>query len=336
MIFSDSIFHSQGIFPKDFSSLDFDGQTPEDACPLMSERRHSTIAWTCEDFRDLDKLEDVSENITIATKSIQTLMFTVLLIMIIHRRVKHSGQIGKLPILVSIFSILNGVFSILRVRLSYQIMLSDTASLSYQIYFFIESVCFFGATWFFSIKYYETANDLRKMLTEDITKTSKLTIKRKRNCKITRWAVFGLIIVAQSAETFAMFYSEDDDPTFYKIMFAVSFSILGISLFTILALMMLAALQFVKIVSMMEQKVALNRCFTVVQITSLSICFMAWLVMGIIIFNYYNNSTDFDSYRMVIITDVVGQIANLLNFLVIAVVIHKSSKVINSRHDPIV
>ena len=102
-----------------------------------------------------------------ASKTIQLVVFTGLIFVLLFRRIKGTGQIGKLPILIAIFALANAVSAILRVDAMWP-LLHETKENSqlFDVTFFLESVFFFGATWFFAIKYYETASDLEHLLSE--------------------------------------------------------------------------------------------------------------------------------------------------------------------------
>ena len=74
--------------------------------------------------------------------------------------------------LISIFALFNGILGLIRVNLIFSRYESGEYSFPvYLVAYCLESICFFGAIWFFSIKYYETASDLKLMLVSspDIT-----------------------------------------------------------------------------------------------------------------------------------------------------------------------
>ena len=54
-----------------------------------------------------------------------------------------------------------------------------------------------------------------------------------------------------------------------------------------------------------------------------------------IFLRYYTNLTDYGPFRNVVIIDITGFVANLFNFLIVAYVLYKSSKVVGLKHDPI-
>ena len=54
--------------------------------------------------------------ISYVTKCFQVAVFSWLVVTLIYMRYKGTGQVGKLPILISILAIFNGVFALIRVE----------------------------------------------------------------------------------------------------------------------------------------------------------------------------------------------------------------------------
>ena len=102
-----------------------------------------------------------------------------------------------MSILISVFSLLNGVLGMVRVNAIFPVFEKGTDGvILYMVTYCFESICFFSAIWLFSVKYYETASDLKLMLTEDLFKSSWSHLRsHKQKCKVYRWAILALLII---------------------------------------------------------------------------------------------------------------------------------------------
>ena len=70
-----------------------------------------------------------------------------------------------MSILICVFALLNAVFSIVRVNENFlDFYAHEDGYVRYQITFMLESICFTGAMWFYSITYYQTARDIKRMM----------------------------------------------------------------------------------------------------------------------------------------------------------------------------
>ena len=76
----------------------------------------------------------------------------------------------------------------------------DVQTYAYMVTYMFESICFFGAIWFFSVKYYEYATELKIMLSRQSPQTSLRLHRRKRTCLIYRWLIFALLVASQVLE----------------------------------------------------------------------------------------------------------------------------------------
>ena len=69
------------------------------------------------------------------------------------------------------FALANGVFAIISINSLFPAYTEERLTL-YEVSVTCEQIFFFGANWFYSIKYYETASDLEIMLQEAPKKSS--------------------------------------------------------------------------------------------------------------------------------------------------------------------
>ena len=82
----------------------------------------------------------------------------------------------------------------------------------YQITYGLESICFAGAMWFYSITYYQTARDIKRLMqytsqpvsdspqarTQIVESEDKLlSSKRKTKRLIFNWLVFAVLIIGE-------------------------------------------------------------------------------------------------------------------------------------------
>ena len=65
------------------------------------------------------------------------------------------------------------------------------------------------------------------------------------------------------------------------------------------------------------------------QIAGLFVWTWTWVAEGIINIRYYKNLHDYKPFRNLVIIEIVGFVANLFNFTIVAYVIYKSSKVVS-------
>ena len=99
-------------------------------------------------------------------KSVQILVFASLIAVLLWNRYHGTSHIGKLPIVIAIFAVLNGVFAIIRIAAIFPHASQENFTV-FDVFTSLENLAFFGCNWFFCIKYYETASDLEHMLAED-------------------------------------------------------------------------------------------------------------------------------------------------------------------------
>ena len=144
------------IYPSDILSP----KTFPHGCPAPEQRNAFTMDWSCDDFENYSELEVSRMYVSYVIKGIQLAVYTWLFVLLTYRRCKGAGS--KLPILICIFSILNGVFAIIRVDAIDPVTDDERIDIlqtegGYEVIFCLESISFIGAMWFYSIKYYETA-----------------------------------------------------------------------------------------------------------------------------------------------------------------------------------
>ena len=115
-------------------------------------------------------------------------------------------------------AMIDGLMTIVRVQTIFPALAyKDANKTVFLLSICIEDICYFSVLWFFSIKYYETAGDLKLMLYGEqelrqtvnssrgsVTSVENLSRKlqqRKTNYLRLRWIVFSLIVICSIIET---------------------------------------------------------------------------------------------------------------------------------------
>ena len=107
-----------------------------------------------------------------------------------------------MSILICVFALLNGIFSMIRVNMNFLNLYEEGEGYNlYQTIYCLESICFCGAVWFYSIIYFQTARDIKRLINfTTITSNEKLqgrlhTRRRKTKRLIFNWLMFALLVI---------------------------------------------------------------------------------------------------------------------------------------------
>ena len=96
--------------------------------------------------------------------------FTFVLLFILRQHCKYKSQtVGPLMIFIAILSLLNSIFGIIKIVDLFP--LSDFYH-KISVVHMLEDICFYGATWLFGVKYYESALDVQ-MIVKSISEAHK-------------------------------------------------------------------------------------------------------------------------------------------------------------------
>ena len=277
--------------------------------------------------------------ISYSVKGIQIAVFTWLLIILTYRRCKDAGN--KHLILICVLAILNGCFAMIRVDGIDPVTEDEKISSlqtedGYEVIFCLESICFVGAMWFYSIKYYETAQVLKHLLINTEQRSQYLTPQRKRNCMLFRWLAFTFYTISLMLQSLAVM-GRDQHPDVSKALYIYGFAIISIMIVVITTLISMSLYRFVRLVSGIggENKYELNIFPVLLQILGLLIWTGGWIATGVIFTHFYSNLDEgYEPLRKVIIIDIVSFVANLFVFMIMAYVLYKSSKNVIRPHDP--
>ena len=123
--------------------------------------------------------------------------------------------------MISVLAVLNAVFAIIRINAVFPSFSREEYLDRAKVFFCLESVCFLGSQWFFSIKYFETAYDLKCILESGLDEG---TIRRKRNCLVLRWTIFSILIVSNALLTYA-WIDESLSKTAFDSLSAAGFTV---------------------------------------------------------------------------------------------------------------
>lgn len=253
-------------------------------------------------------------------------VFTGLLTILVFQLCKGRTQLGALSVFIAVLSLLNSVFATVRISAVYPFETSD--SVVFRIVFALENVCFFGATWLFGIKYFEVAQDIEFLVFRAGEETYESIIKkmeRKKCFNYVSWSVFCFICMCTFLPSVA--YKFIQDWTLYSVINTVSFCLLSLVVVGTSLAMTIAFFKFIRIVQRTQTSSDFNRCYIVVQIIGLLFWLAAWVIGGIFLFLYDSDFHDFYLSRNLLLLDLVGFMATMLNFLIIAYVIYKTALV---------
>ena len=86
--------------------------------------------------------------------------------MLVKQKCSSGGKLSLVSILISLFSLLNGILGLVRINVAYPIyeVNNNFGLVGYMIVYCTEKCFFFGAVWFFSLNYYKVASELKILL----------------------------------------------------------------------------------------------------------------------------------------------------------------------------
>ena len=287
------------------------------------ERPDTMQEWDCDQIKNFDMLAQYFTIEGYIVKGIQMAIFSYIILVIIYQRCKGRKQIGPISILIAVLSLLNSVFSMIRINTLFPFYANNVLL---SLIFSFENICFFGATWLFGIKYYETAIDFEQIIVGDSAylytyESIVKTVGRKRKFNYLRWSMFAFIIVLSVFQGVSIF----NDETVQAIADISSFALLTLVVMGTSIAMIAAFMKFYRIVSSTQEKPDFNRLYIAIQIAGLSIWLIAWTLGGIFLLIYGGDFNDYYLDRNLIFCVSISFTSTMLNFLIIALVIYKSS-----------
>ena len=144
-----------------------------ESCPPEGKRRAAMETWTCDEIDKYYKLEQIRIIVNYVTMGPQVLIFIGLIVLLIRKKCFSTGQVPCMSILICVFVLLNGVFSIVRANENFLDFYAEEDDYDiYQITYGFESICFIGAVWFYGIIYYQTARDIKRLIIFSCTPAS--------------------------------------------------------------------------------------------------------------------------------------------------------------------
>lgn len=146
-------------------------------------------------------------------------------------------------------------------------------------------------------------------------------IKRKKRFNIVIWSVFAVICLCSFMPTASVMLGF----TLNSVMDTISFILLSLLVIGTSLIMIIAFTKFIKVVKKTHSDSDFNRCYIAVQITGLLLGLVAWATGGVFLFI---NQGDFYRYELVkgfTVCDMLGFFSTLLNFMIVAYVIYKTS-----------
>ena len=279
--------------------------------------------WSCDQIETFDTLAEIYTIYGYIVKGIQMIIFSYVILFLLLQRFRGRNQIKDISMLIAVLSLLNSVFCIVRINTLFPFYVNNELLGSI---FALENIGYFGATWLFGIKYYETAIDFEQMILGDPAYFQTYdsivkTMTRKRRFNLLHWSMFVFMCVLCIFTGVSMF----NDATVQGMVDLASYSLLSIVVAGIAIAMAAAFLKFYRIVARMQDKPDFNCCYIVTQIAGMSVFVIAWTLAGISLCIHKGTLSDFPLQRNLMICAIVGFTSNLLVFQIIAIVIYKSS-----------
>ena len=143
-----------------------------DPCPPQEERSEAMQTWSCDEINQYYKLEWARIVINYVTMGPQVLLYLGLIFALVRMRYRGTGQVTCMSILICVFALLNGILSIIRVNERFlDFYVKGEGFIIYQTTYGLESICFIGAVWFYSIIYLQTARDIKRLIIFTTTPT---------------------------------------------------------------------------------------------------------------------------------------------------------------------
>ena len=195
---------------------------------------------------------------------------------------KGRSHIGKLSIWILVMALLNGVFAINKISCVFPVFSNDQFLSMGAFFYCLESICFFGSQWFFCIKYYETACELRNMFHQAIINDQKKTKSRQRKCIAFRWIIFTIYLLSLCLLVVA-FVDEKLPYSAFVIFTVIGFTTQVLICASMVTLTACALIMYIRLVK--EQvDLELNNKFVVAQVIFLIVWGIYEIIFGI---NYF-------------------------------------------------
>ena len=256
-------------------------------CPPVDERTVAMQSWKCSELETFDKVLRFYSIEGYVEKGIQMFIFTLLLIFILVKLFQGNKKIGFLSVLIVTFSLLESIFATIRIATLFPFYNNYHG---FRVIHSMDDVCFYGATWLFGIKYFETAYDVELIVSTESSKSVSIkssydttltkSRERKKLFNVIRWTVFGIICISVTSEGISFFH---DEPV-YVVIGIITFCVNTLVVMGTTAVMFAALTKFIRIVS--QQNKVFNRCQIAVQVTGLFIWTVTRITAGIILLIY--------------------------------------------------
>lgn len=132
-----------------------------EACKSPQPQLDIMVDWTCDQLNEFNALIRAYSIEGYILKSIQMAIFAAMILLLIVQRCNGKKRIGALPIFIAVLGLMNSVFAIVRIKVLYPFYASHKA---YIVIFTLENIGYFGTTWLFGVRYYETALDIEQIV----------------------------------------------------------------------------------------------------------------------------------------------------------------------------
>ena len=125
---------------------------------------HVSRHWNCSDWYEYEDIMKIFVIDCFAICTIQVVVFSWLLIRLMLLECRRSSSIGKLPIVISTLTIINGICNMIRTWSMFPAFGTTTLYKIYATFYFFEDVSFYLAVFLFGAMYYEVSLDIERMM----------------------------------------------------------------------------------------------------------------------------------------------------------------------------
>ena len=274
-------------------------------------------------------------------KSAQLIVFTYLAIMLTKKFNRGRGSLGCLPILICFFTVVNGIFAMVRVAALFPVFgMFESYNVSVFSYF-MEDSTFYLAMWLFGMKLFEVSLDMERMQNKHLEASNSLAHfaslrqreREKSKKKFHKIRILGSVIIAVVHVPILI-------AKVRNTIFEASSGIFAGLTLTVLALLVLIIATFLtsalwkstRVLARSPVNSELNTCLIGVQIFTVLFWAAASICLAAVFFVHFETLFSYRNMLTISICDLSSINANFVNFIIMGLVLHKSQKVAKLRH----
>ena len=252
-----------------------------------------------------------------------------------------KGSLGCLPILICFFTIVNGIFAIVRVAAIFPVFgMFENYNVTVFSYF-MENTTFYMVMWLFGMKLFEVSLNMQQMQNKYLEATNSLTQfaylrqreREKSKNKFHKIRILGSIII--TIVHVPLLLAKVRNTVFEESsgVFAGSILVALALLVIIIAAFMTSALwKSTRVLARSPVKNDLNTCLIGVQIVTVLFWAAASICLATTFFVHFETIFSYKNMMTISICDMSSMNANFINFIIIGLILYKSQRVAKLRH----